>query len=231
MTTDKTLHIYFVLDRSGSMENIASDVIGGFNAFVTTQQTEGSTALMTLIQFDSVDPYEVLAAATPISEIQKLSPTTFQPRGGTPLYDAIGHAIADATIRNEKLTATGGAADEVLFIIFTDGQENQSREYDRAAIATLVSKREKAGWTFVYMGPTKTHTLREAKSRCARRTLQTSSPMPRAHHGLSWISLDLFRASRPRCECLSRPTISTSSKVTRRPTQMPPNERLAVEAA
>lgn len=191
MTTDKTLHIYFVLDRSGSMENIASDVIGGFNAFVSTQQAEGSNALMTLIQFDSVDPYEVVAAAMPISEIQKLSSTTFQPRGGTPLYDAIGHAIADATIRNEKLTAGGGAADEVLFIIFTDGQENQSREYDRPAIATLVSKREKAGWTFVYMGANQDAYAEGSK--VAMRQANTSNFVADAQ-GSSRAFLDLSRS-------------------------------------
>ena len=143
MTTETTtnLHIYFVLDRSGSMATIASDVIGGFNSFLAAQKAESSEALMTLIQFDSTDPYEILASAIPLTEIPNLSAATFQPRGGTPLYDAIGHAIADATIRNERLVAEGAAA-----------EENQSREYDRDAIARLVTAREAAGWTFVYMG-------------------------------------------------------------------------------
>ena len=154
MTTETTtnLHIYFVLDRSGSMATIASDVIGGFNSFLAAQKAESSEALMTLIQFDSTDPYEILASAIPLTEIPNLSAATFQPRGGTPLYDAIGHAIADATIRNERLVAEGAAAEEVLCIFFTDGEENQSREYDRDAIARLVTAREAAGWTFVYMG-------------------------------------------------------------------------------
>jgi len=154
MTTETTtnLHIYFVLDRSGSMASIATDVIGGFNSFLAAQRAEGSEALMTLIQFDSTDPYEVLANATPLAEIPDLGPGTFLPRGGTPLYDAMGHAIADATIRNERLVAEGGAAEEVLCIFFTDGEENQSREYDQRSIAALVSKREAEGWTFVYMG-------------------------------------------------------------------------------
>jgi len=47
------VHIYFVLDRSGSMQSIAPDVIGGFNAFLAAQQADGSDALLTLVQFDS----------------------------------------------------------------------------------------------------------------------------------------------------------------------------------
>jgi hypothetical protein len=38
MTDTANLHIYFVLDRSGSMESIASDVVGGFNALLADQQ-------------------------------------------------------------------------------------------------------------------------------------------------------------------------------------------------
>ena len=97
--TATNLHIYFVLDRSGSMESMTNDVVGGFNGFLTEQQSDGSDALMTLIQFDSNDPHEVLSDAVPIAEVRPLTRQSFVPRGGTPLYDAMGHAITDATIR------------------------------------------------------------------------------------------------------------------------------------
>ncbi len=35
---------------------------------------------------------------------------------------------------------------------FTDGLENQSREYDRAKLFHLVIKRESPCWTFAYLG-------------------------------------------------------------------------------
>jgi Mg-chelatase subunit ChlD len=152
MTDVKNLHIYFVLDRSGSMESIATDVIGGFNAFVTDQQADGADALMTLVQFDSQDAHEVLADAASITEVPRLTSGTFVPRAGTPLYDAMGHTIADATIRAEARQNAGEPEEEILFVTFTDGQENQSREYDRAKLFDLVKKREDIGWTFVYLG-------------------------------------------------------------------------------
>ena len=156
-TTDDTTvvptiaHVFFLLDRSGSMDSIASDVVGGFNAFVAEQAADGADALMTLIQFDSGDSHEVLASAAPITEIERLTSTTFVPRGGTPLYDAMGHAIADATIRAE---ATAGAEprEQIIFVTFTDGEENQSTEYTREAIFNLVRQREEQGWTFVFLG-------------------------------------------------------------------------------
>lgn len=148
----RNLHIYFVLDRSGSMSAMAGDVVGGFNSFLEHQQADGADAVMTLVQFDSQDAHEVLVEAEPIADVPQLTSGTFVPRGGTPLYDAMGHTIADATIHAEGRRKAGLPDEEILFVTFTDGEENQSREYDRDKLFDLVKKREGAGWTFVYLG-------------------------------------------------------------------------------
>jgi Mg-chelatase subunit ChlD len=146
------LHIYFVLDRSGSMGSMASDVVGGFNGFLAAQQSDGPDALMTLIQFDSNDSHEVLAEALPIAEVPPLTLESFAPRGGTPLYDAMGQAITDATVRVERRRAAGEPDESILFVTFTDGEENQSVEYRREQLFDLVKKHEQEGWTFAYLG-------------------------------------------------------------------------------
>ena len=147
-----TVHVYFVLDRSGSMESIRTDVIGGFNSFVEDQRRQPGRCLMTLIQFDGQDPHEVLESARPIEHVAPLSISRFVPRGNTPLFDAMGHAIADATIRTEKLGASGEAYEEIVFVTFTDGQENASSEYTRSQLFELIRKRQEIGWSFVYLG-------------------------------------------------------------------------------
>lgn len=134
------------------MASIRSDVVGGFNAFVSKQKDEPGECLMTLVQFDSQDAYEVICEAQPLEKVAPLSTATFEPRGGTPLYDAMGHAIANAAIRVRKLTAQGQPAEHILFVTFTDGEENASREYSRAKVFAAVTKRQKQGWTFVYLG-------------------------------------------------------------------------------
>ncbi len=40
----KVTHMYILVDRSGSMESIASDVIGGFNQTVAEQAQNGQDA-------------------------------------------------------------------------------------------------------------------------------------------------------------------------------------------
>ena len=152
MNDTPIVHLIFVLDRSGSMDAIRDDVVGGFNSFVTQQRNEAGECLMTLVQFDSQDPYEVLFDARNVLDIPPLTPATFQPRGSTPLYDAMGRAIANATIRAEQRTAAGEPDEDIVFVTFTDGLENASREYDRDKVFTAVKKREERGWTFVFLG-------------------------------------------------------------------------------
>ena len=148
----KRTHIYFLLDRSGSMASMADDVIGGFNTFLASQRADGDDALMTLVQFDSEDPFEVLADACPLAELVELTPATFQPRGATPLLDATGRVIAHAAAREAARANAGDPAEDVIVVTFTDGHENQSCEVSLPQLRTLVAERERKGWTFVFLG-------------------------------------------------------------------------------
>ena len=60
MSNTTPVHISVVLDRSGSMASIADDIVGGFNTFIEEQRKEEGKARVTLVQFDSGDPFEVL---------------------------------------------------------------------------------------------------------------------------------------------------------------------------
>ena len=49
-------HIHVILDRSGSMQSIREDVVGGFNNYVEQQKQGPGATTLSLIQFDSQDP-------------------------------------------------------------------------------------------------------------------------------------------------------------------------------
>jgi hypothetical protein len=134
------------------MESIASDVVGGFNRFIADQRAAGDDAILTLVQFDSQNPYEVLVDAAPIAEAPVLDRSSFQPRGGTPLFDAIGQLLRAGADRGTARAAEGLEAEDVLVVLFTDGEENSSTTYSRQAIADLIAAKEAAGWTFTYLG-------------------------------------------------------------------------------
>lgn len=152
-TTDEIpVHIVFVLDRSGSMGSIAADVVGGFNTFLAEQQAQPGKCRMTMIQFDSQDAFEILADATKIADVKPLTLETYQPRGGTPLFDAEGKAIHKQRERAAKRKTAGKKNEAVLFVTFTDGEENSSQEYDLPALTALKKQAEEDGWTFLYLG-------------------------------------------------------------------------------
>ena len=88
-------HISVILDRTGSMESIRDDTIGGFNAFLGEQKAQKGKATLTLVQFDSQDPYEVVHRFKPIKEVPELTRETYVPRATTPLLDALGRGIND----------------------------------------------------------------------------------------------------------------------------------------
>ena len=63
MTDPNLTHLYFLLDRSGSMNSIVEDTVGGFDAFIAEQRTTPGECRVTLAQFD--DHYEEVYADRP----------------------------------------------------------------------------------------------------------------------------------------------------------------------
>lgn len=148
--TGGSTHIAVILDRTGSMESMRDDTIGGFNTFLVEQQKLPGQATMTLVQFDSQDPYEVLQRFEDILCVPQLTRDTYVPRGQTPLLDAMGRGINDA----EKCIVDLPDADKpakVVFVVITDGQENASREFTKAQIEKMIQEKQAANWQFVFL--------------------------------------------------------------------------------
>ncbi|WP_396626082.1 VWA domain-containing protein [Luteitalea sp.] len=154
MKTDITV----VLDRSGSMESIASDIVGGLNAFVQKQKDGEGEAHFTLVQFD--DQYEVVHFRVPIVEVPALTRRTYVPRGSTALLDAIGRTINEISARVDRMH-TEERPDQIVFAVATDGEENASHEFTKRQIFSMIRQREKPGagdpsakptWEFVFLG-------------------------------------------------------------------------------
>jgi hypothetical protein len=148
---DNYTHITIILDRTGSMEAIRDDTIGGFNAFLNMQKTEPGFASLTLVQFDSQDPYEIVHRFQPLPDIPELTRETFVPRASTPLLDAMGRGINDLEKSLLDL-AENERPSRVVMVIITDGQENASREFRKGQVEKMIrEKQEKANWQFVFL--------------------------------------------------------------------------------
>jgi Mg-chelatase subunit ChlD len=142
------LHVSFLIDRSGSMKGLVEDVVGGFNSFLDTQKKEIGDCTMTLVQFDSDDPFEVVHDAAPIGQVPDLTRHQYQPRGMTPLLDALGDLVTSV---DRRLAGLGTPEDQIV-VVFSDGLENASRRWTRSALFEAIEVRKATGWTFVYLG-------------------------------------------------------------------------------
>jgi len=141
--------IVCIIDRSGSMEAIRSDAIGGFNAFLREQKKRPGSAHLTLVLFD--DQSDVVLDGVPLGEVLELTEETYVPRGMTALLDAVGRTVDSVSIRLGE-TAQHDRPDTVIFAILTDGMENASREYTRDRVFHKISSHTKNnGWEFIFL--------------------------------------------------------------------------------
>src|ERR1051325_3640349 len=86
--TPQTTIVSFLLDRTGSMEAIEDETIGGFNAYLDALEAEdGDLVVFNLLQFDS-QSIDTLYSGAKLSDVERLTPETYQPRAYTPLIDA-----------------------------------------------------------------------------------------------------------------------------------------------
>lgn len=142
--------IICVIDKSGSMESLKSDAIGGFNAFLNAQKELEGKAIMTLALFNRY--LETKHSGIDINEIPELTMNTYIPSGTTALFDAIGTTIDDVGIRLNA-TAEENKPEKVIFVIITDGQENSSMSFTKEQVLHKIQvQRSVYSWEFIYLG-------------------------------------------------------------------------------
>lgn len=147
---DNLTAIAVIIDRSGSMGTLMTDVVGGFNEFVKQQKELPGEATLTLVQFDNV--YEVLHDFVDIQKVPKLTSEVCYARNSTALLDAIGVTINTVGQKIAAMPEDQRPA-KVLVSIYTDGQENSSHEFKLAKIKEMIAtQRKKYNWEFTFTG-------------------------------------------------------------------------------
>ncbi len=149
-TTAEPVQIICILDRSGSMRSLAEDTIGGYNSFLEKQRQTPGEVEVTTVLFD--DQYEKIADTVNLNEIPELTSAEYYARGTTALLDAVGRTIMDIAgkMEKEKICPEKRC---VLFLIMTDGLENASVEYNKAAVKSMIeSTTENYKWNYIFMG-------------------------------------------------------------------------------
>ena len=148
MTRSDLTHLYFLLDRSGSMQSIKSDIEGGFAAFIDEQRKAARRV-----------PGEPGPVRRRLRGRLRRPParrrTRPRPAARATAPPCTTRWAGLITEAGEKLAAL--PEDErpgtVIVAIMTDGLENASQEWHAPAIKALVELQTKQyGWEFLYMG-------------------------------------------------------------------------------
>jgi len=155
--------ITVLVDRSGSMSTIRSDMEGGFNSFLEKQREDTTECTISLYTFDGgwhsgSEPrgssYRSLNLETKYiaHDIQTAPQLVLDPCGCTPLWDAIGQVVGDTGVRLRGMSEKD-RPERVIFVIITDGLENASRKFKGPQIKEMLEKqRDQYNWCFIYMG-------------------------------------------------------------------------------
>jgi len=142
--------VVFILDRSGSMSGLESDIIGGFNSMLQKQQKQEGEAYVSTVLFDN--EIKVLHDRVAIDKVKPITEEDYFVGGCTALLDAVGRGIKH--IANvHKYAREEDRPEKTMFVIITDGFENASREYNYSKVKSMITKeQEKYGWEFIFMG-------------------------------------------------------------------------------
>src|SRR4051794_23664953 len=146
MTDPNYTGMLLVIDRSGSMESIRGDMVGGLENLLKKQAAEPGRATVDIVIFDDrIETTHVMASPEAVK-------VELEPRGMTALLDALGLSITEygrrlAAMPEQERPGT------VIVVVATDGLENASREYSGEQVrAMVVHQRDAYGWDFVFLG-------------------------------------------------------------------------------
>ena len=142
--------LVFILDRSGSMQGLENDTVGGFNSMVEKQRREDGKCYVSTVLFD--DHSEVIHDRIELQGIATMKTEDYVVGGCTALIDAIGGAIHH--IANvHKYIRPEDVPEHTVFVIMTDGYENASHLYTGERVKEMINERKaKYGWEFLFLG-------------------------------------------------------------------------------
>ena len=140
--------VVFIIDESGSMSGLESDVVGGFNSTLKTQKEKDGECLVSTVFFDNHQT--VIHDRIDIRKIEPMQVKDYNPGGCTALVDTIASSIKYIK-KVHKIIREEDVPENTMFIITTDGMENASVKYSSDELKKMIEEQKKRGWQFVYL--------------------------------------------------------------------------------
>lgn len=140
------VHLTLIVDRSGSMHDLAVEATGSINTMINEQaKSNAQNVTVSLFEFDD----EFKNVFGPV-QVQEAPLYDLQPRGMTALNDSMARAIRETSDAIDQLP-DNQKPDQVIVAVVTDGMENASQEHTLDDVKSLVKEKTDAGWEFAFI--------------------------------------------------------------------------------
>jgi hypothetical protein len=158
MTKIGYTHITMLVDRTGSMQSIRQDAQGAVNAFIDSHRSAPGECTLTLAEFDDHvmlgDRFHRGGLQLDVlhdGDVRTAPPYRLDPRGNTPLRDAMAHTIRMTGHKLSELPEDE-RPEHVLFVVQTDGEENASHQTTQEQLNALIRDHEQRwSWSFIFL--------------------------------------------------------------------------------
>lgn len=160
--------LVLLVDKSGSMQPMREATIEGMKGILDNHARMVKCGDMDYMmayfaQFDyspfstisikgNNDGYEEILDMVTLDWSELPDVSSYQPRGSTALYDAMGKMITTVGAKLSSMPEAERPGKINVFVI-TDGQENSSTEYVASAIKKMIQEQtDKYSWNFNFVG-------------------------------------------------------------------------------
>lgn len=163
----KIIHALTIIDKSSSMNPYRTRTIEGINTNISALKKEvdaDTEILNTQLQFSGMDAgmfglkntkidqnFVFKRIGQKVNDLDDMTLSDYEPSGWTPLLDAIGLGIEKVKeFHADKLDDDNL---KIIVTIFTDGEENSSKKFNREQIKQMIEHFQSDGkWTFTFVG-------------------------------------------------------------------------------
>ena len=117
--------LVIIIDKSGSMDGLEKDVIGGFNSLIKSQKEAEGEVRVTTVFFNG--NHERIMEQRDINDVPELTEKDYRPTGCTALLDTVGTFIKEFQIKWYKSPFSKGIELNLSFasaISITSGSVN-----------------------------------------------------------------------------------------------------------
>ena len=190
-------HISILLDSSGSMGGTWTETIQSLESFISDQKKQNGELTLSLYTFNTRT--KTIFDFQDAQYINKLDLPS--PSGWTSLFDCVAISI-DSLGRKLSKMNEWERPEKVLYLIFTDGEENSSKDHRLSDVRSRIDhQKSKYGWSFVLLGADftanklaeETHigegfvfNYDKARTMCAVNSLSNSVTKYRGQSGMSY---------------------------------------------